>query len=67
VEQVQRIQPGVLSIPEAAEYLRVNRSFVYTLLDSGQLPSFHLGRRRLIRREDLDALVERQMAAEGGL
>ena len=39
---------GAFSIPEFAEAFKIGRSTVYELLDSGELRSFHVGRRRLI-------------------
>ena len=44
---------------EAAKYLRITRTTVYTLMREGRLP-YHVmpkGRRRL-RREDLDAVLK---------
>lgn len=49
--------PVLLSIPEAANYVGVSRASIYRL----GLPFVKLGRRSLVRRSDLDALV-----AQGG-
>jgi len=46
-----------LSIEEAAEMLGVGRTTVYQLVASGQLPSFHLGRRRLVSVAALESWV----------
>lgn len=46
-----------VSIRECAARIGVGRTSVYSLLASGQLPSFHFGRRRLIREADLDAFI----------
>lgn len=45
-------------IPEVVAILNVSRSKVYELLRSGELPSVHIDRTRLIRHEDLIAYVE---------
>lgn len=45
-------------IPEVAAALNVSRSKVYELLHSGALPSVHIDRSRLVRREDLEAFVD---------
>lgn len=51
------LSPVLLSIPDAAKYLGVSRASLYRL----GLPLVKLGRRTLVRRSDLDALV-----AQGG-
>lgn len=45
-------------IPEVVGFLNVSRSKVYELLKSGELPSVHIDRIRLVRHEDLVAYVE---------
>lgn len=52
----------VLSIPEAADYFRSSRGHVYNLLRRGELLSVKVGGRTLIRRADVDALIERSAA-----
>lgn len=47
------------SVVDAAQYLGVSRSQVYRLLADGSLDSLKIGTRRLIRRDALDALLER--------
>lgn len=47
-----------LTIPEAAEYLRCSRQRIYDLCSSGRLPRCKDGTRVLVRRADLDRLVE---------
>jgi excisionase family DNA binding protein len=44
----QRARPGAFTIDEFAKTFRIGRSTVYEILDSGELKSFHVGRRRLI-------------------
>lgn len=48
-----------LTTEEAAEYLRAPVSRVYDLRSRGELPVFKDGSRNLFRREDLDALLQR--------
>ncbi|WP_421860717.1 excisionase family DNA-binding protein [Oceanicaulis sp.] len=50
---------AAFSVLKAAEYLGVSRSQVYRLLAEGSLDSLKIGTRRLIRRDALDALIER--------
>ena len=47
--------PRLYTLTEAAERLRVSRAKLYQLMNTGQLRSVHLGRRRLISD---DALTE---------
>ncbi|WP_297734492.1 excisionase family DNA-binding protein [uncultured Maricaulis sp.] len=50
------------SVLDAAQYLGVSRSQVYRLLADGSLDSLKIGSRRLIRRDAMDALLERSVA-----
>ncbi len=54
-----------LSTAEAAEVLGMSRAGVYNLIKDGTIPSLSLGRRRLIRRDALVALLTR-LEAPGG-
>jgi excisionase family DNA binding protein len=47
-----------LSIKEAVAVSGLSRSTIYNLLGSGDLPSVKIGTRRLIRRCELEALLE---------
>ena len=56
--------PKVLvSVPDAASMLSLSRRGVEILIGSGELPSVKIGRRRLIRRTDIDALIDRHLQA----
>lgn len=48
----------VLTVEEARKELRVSRSSIYAAVNSGQLKSIRLGRRILIPRAVVDALVK---------
>lgn len=52
----------ILSISETADYFRSSRGHVYNLLRRGELLSVKVGGRTLIRRADVDALIERSAA-----
>lgn len=47
----------LLTVSEAAEYLRCSRQRIYELRSSGRLPKTMEGGRALVRRVDLDGLV----------
>lgn len=52
----------LVPIPEACERLQLGRSTVYRLMDSGELASVTVGRRRLIPAAALEAFVARLTA-----
>ncbi|MGX6646469.1 helix-turn-helix domain-containing protein [Maricaulaceae bacterium MS644] len=52
-------QRAAYSVLDAANYLGVSRSQIYRLLADGSLDSLRIGSRRLIRRDAMDALLER--------
>lgn len=52
-------QPLALTIENAVAYSGLSRSRLYTLIQSGDLPSFRVGGRRMILREVLDSFFAR--------
>lgn len=52
------LSPALLDVRDAARYLGVSRTLLYSLLSSGALPSVKVGQRRLVRRADLERFVE---------
>lgn len=48
----------VLTVDEAAVYLRISRSLAFAALRDGTLPSLRIGRRILVPRRQLDALLD---------
>jgi len=51
------VEPILLTIDETTTLLGVGRTTLYQLMDSGALRSVHVGKKRLIRREDAEAFV----------
>lgn len=47
----------LLTMTEASEVLAISRSKLYDLLNSGHLPSMHIGRSRRIRMKDIEEFV----------
>ena len=45
---------AAIAIPQACERIGLSRSTLYELLNQRQIPSIKVGRRRLVRIEDLD-------------
>lgn len=56
-------EPVAFSIPDAVRYCGLSRTRLYELIQARELPSAKVGKRRVIRRVDLDALIDRHMAA----
>jgi excisionase family DNA binding protein len=55
--------PLLYTIPDACEALGIGRSHLYELMDSGELYSVKLGKRRLIPQWALETFVEGLPAA----
>jgi len=53
-----RIEVAVLNIDEAANYLRVSRSTVWRLFRDRKLTRVRVGTRTLVRKDELDALIQ---------
>jgi excisionase family DNA binding protein len=60
--------PTLLTIGEVAGLLRTSRKAIYAMAERGQLAgAIHIGRRLLVRRDDLFSwLDERRAASPGG-
>lgn len=60
---VQAVQPApgrqALTVPETAYELNVHPNSVWNLIKAGDLESFTLGRRRLVARSAIEALIAR--------
>ena len=59
----ETLNRGLVRIGEAAAFLAVSRSKLYSLMEGGQLPYVKLGRSRRIPRQALDDLAERHMVS----
>ena len=64
--QQQLISANLLTLPEAAQRLRISRSSLYRLMDRQELPSVRVGGRRLISVRMLDAFIARLEEAANG-
>ena len=59
-------RPEVLTVDEVIKTLRLGRTRVNELLWSGTLRSIKVGRRRLVRRRDLERFLEEHEYRPGG-
>lgn len=53
-------EPLLLTVPEAAQRLRVSRAMVYVLINRASLPTVHLGRAVRIPADRLKRWLEEQ-------
>jgi excisionase family DNA binding protein len=53
------------SMPEAAGLLGVSSRYLFELIRRGQIPAVRIGRRVLLREEDLRRYVEQRVTAGG--
>jgi excisionase family DNA binding protein len=57
--EVETTRPELLTVEETIRILRLGRTRVNEILRSGELASYKLGRRRLVRVRDIEAWLER--------
>lgn len=50
------------TIPEAVAATGLGRTTIYELIKRGELPIVKVGARSLVRRQDLEAMLERKLA-----
>jgi excisionase family DNA binding protein len=51
-----------LTVQEVADYLRVSRQTVYTMVRTGKLPHFRVGNKVRFKRSEIDALTKTALA-----
>ena len=52
------INPRLISVAEAAVYFSVSHWTIRDLIASGELPAVRIGRRLLLKKEDVDQFIE---------
>lgn len=60
MNQQSPLNPICVGVDEAARLIGVARSMLYEMISKGDIQTFKLGRRRLIRVKTLEAFVRRQ-------
>ncbi len=60
-------QRHVLTVPQVAEEFQVTAQTIRNWIDQGVLPAVRVGRAFRVRREDVDALLERASADSSSL
>lgn len=61
-QQKPAFSAPLLTVTQAAQQLGIGRSYAYTLVDQGSIPTVQLGTRAApklrVRQQDLDAFIE---------
>ena len=52
------VEEELLTVEQVQELLKVGRTFAYSLVKSGELPSYRVGRLLRIRRADVEQWLE---------
>jgi hypothetical protein len=65
VSETRNPEPLLVGVPVAAGMLGISTRSAWSLVAARELETVHQGRRRLVVRASIDALVERLRAAEG--
>lgn len=50
----------LLTVEQVQEFLKVGRTFAYSIVRSGELPSYRVGRLLRIRRQDVERWLEKK-------
>lgn len=58
-------QPMLMRVSEVAHELQLARSFVYELIQSGQLPVVRIGRSVRVPRAELETWIQGRVQADG--
>ena len=54
-----QVKNDLMTVDELIDWIRLGRTRTHELLRSGEIPSYKLGRRRVIRRQDVETWLER--------
>lgn len=60
------VAEGLVNVPEAARFLHLSRSTIYSLMEAGKLPYIRIGRSRRIPRRSLMQLAVSGLVLGGG-
>jgi excisionase family DNA binding protein len=55
----------LLTVEQVQELLKVGRTFAYSLIRSGELPSYRVGRLVRVRRRDMERWLEDNVVEHG--
>jgi excisionase family DNA binding protein len=58
------IEKEVLTVSQVADYLQLSEMTTYKLVQEGKIPAFKIGRSWRVKKDDLEALIERLKKGE---
>lgn len=61
VDQASSIPERLLTASEVAYRLHLSRSHTYSLMQSGSIPTIHIGKSRRVRLQDLKRYIEKNI------
>jgi excisionase family DNA binding protein len=64
-ERLALLTDGMMDVPEVCQFTRLSRSEIYAAMERGDLPFTKHGRRRLIPRKAVVALLEKNLVSVG--
>jgi excisionase family DNA binding protein len=64
ISEVSRIEK-LLKGSDIAKLLNVSRSFAYNLMQSGVIPTVHIGKSRRVRPQDLEIYIKQNIHSMG--
>jgi len=63
---VQSVPPPMPMAYSIRDAVRLSRARIYVLIKAGLLPVAKIGKRALIRHQDLEALIDKHLTRRGG-
>jgi excisionase family DNA binding protein len=57
-DNMNTVEEELLTVEQVQQLLKVGRTFAYSLVRSGELPSYRVGRLLRVRRQDVDLWLE---------
>jgi excisionase family DNA binding protein len=63
MSQIAALPPLSVSVEEAARMIGCSRTGIYELMAKGELPTFKMGKRRLVQVQELKAWIDRAVQA----
>jgi excisionase family DNA binding protein len=58
VPRSRHVESDLMTVPEAADYLRLGRSTIYNLMEQGKVPRYKMGGAVRLSKNDLDTFRE---------
>ncbi len=53
------MEPDIMTIAQVAKYLQISEVTTYKMVNDGDIPGFKIGRHWRVKKEELEAFIER--------